>query len=76
MYRLKDIVITFTFVVFLVISLEAQEHREPATLAIGSRAPEFRLKGIDNKTYTLKSFSRAKILVIIFSAPHCPTAQA
>jgi len=76
MYRLKDKIIILTFFVFLGISLKAQEHKEPATLAIGSSAPEFRLKGIDNKIYTLKSFSRAKILVIIFSAPHCPTAQA
>ena len=38
---------------------------EPKTLAIGSAAPDFSLKGTDNKTYTLGSFIKNKILVII-----------
>jgi thiol-disulfide isomerase/thioredoxin len=46
------------------------------TLAIGSKAPAFSLKGIDGKTYTLASFNKYKILVIIFTCNHCPTAQA
>ncbi len=56
--------------------LIGQDHSEPKTLAIGSKAPDFRLKGVDGKVYTLRSFSKADILVVIFSAPHCPTAQA
>jgi len=56
--------------------LSAQEHETPKTLPLGSKAPDFRLKGVDDKIYTLKSFSKSDILVIIFSAPHCPTAQA
>ena len=46
------------------------------TLDIGAQAPSFSLPGIDGKTYTLNSFSKNKILVIIFTANHCPTAQA
>lgn len=46
------------------------------TLEIGSQAPDFNLSGIDGKNYNLSSFSDAKILVIIFTANHCPTAQA
>ena len=46
------------------------------TLDIGASAPYFSLPGIDGKTYTLKSFANAKVLVIIFSCNHCPTAQA
>jgi thiol-disulfide isomerase/thioredoxin len=34
------------------------------------------LPGIDERYYTLESFSDAKVLVIIFSCNHCPTAQA
>ncbi len=45
-------------------------------LAIGSTAPEFSLPGIDGRTYTLKDFSKARLLVIIFTCNHCPTAQA
>src|SRR6266498_5492242 len=46
------------------------------TLAIGSKAPAFSLKGVEGKTYSLTSFSKYKILVIIFTCNHCPTAQA
>ncbi len=51
-------------------------HPEPQTLTPGSKAPDFSLPGVDGKTYTLKSFEKAKALVIIFSCNHCPTAQA
>jgi len=46
------------------------------TLSVGSKAPSFSLKGVDGKTYSLASFSKYKILVIIFTCNHCPTAQA
>jgi thiol-disulfide isomerase/thioredoxin len=46
------------------------------TLAIGASAPDFSLPGIDGKTYTLSSFKDAKILIIIFTCNHCPTAES
>ena len=49
---------------------------EYKTLEIGASAPEFKLPGIDGKTYTLASFADAKILAIVFTCNHCPTAQA
>lgn len=49
---------------------------DPVTLAIGTKAPDFKLPGVDGKTYTLASFSKAKLLVIVFTCNHCPTAQA
>lgn len=51
-------------------------HADPVTLGIDKAAPDFNLKGTDGKQYSLQSFSKAKVLVIIFSANHCPTAQA
>jgi thiol-disulfide isomerase/thioredoxin len=45
-------------------------------LAIGDAAPDFRLPGVDGRTYTLKSFASARVLVVIFTCNHCPTAQA
>ncbi len=54
----------------------AVEETEHPTLKIGSPAPDFSLPGIDGKTYSLKDFAQAKILVIVFTAVHCPTAQA
>jgi peroxiredoxin len=49
---------------------------EHPTLQIGAAAPDFKLPGIDGKTYTLASFKNANILVIVFTCNHCPTAQA
>ena len=46
------------------------------TLEIGSKAPDFKLPGVDGKTYSLASFKTANILVIVFTCNHCPTAQA
>ncbi|HEX3877693.1 MAG TPA: redoxin family protein [Bryobacteraceae bacterium] len=45
------------------------------TLAIGSKAPDFSLPGIDGKTHTLADYSSAKVLAVIFTCNHCPTAQ-
>ncbi len=38
----------------------------------GSGAPNFQLKGIDEKTYTLHSFKHHKGIVLIFMCNHCP----
>ena len=57
--------------------LSAQNtHQEPKTLEIGQQAPDFNLKGTDGRMYGLNAFSKAKVLIVIFSANHCPTAQA
>jgi peroxiredoxin len=44
-------------------------------LPLGSSAPDFNLPGIDGKNWTLKDFADAKILVVVFTCNHCPTAQ-
>jgi len=46
------------------------------TLPIGAAAPDFRLPGVDGKMYGLQNFAGAKVLVVIFTCNHCPTAQA
>jgi peroxiredoxin len=47
----------------------------PPTLATGASAPDFALPGIDGKTYHLADFASSKILAIVFTCDHCPTAQ-
>ncbi len=44
-------------------------------LAIGAKAPDFSLPGIDGKNHTLAEYSAAKVLAIVFTCNHCPTAQ-
>jgi peroxiredoxin len=45
------------------------------TLAIGSQAPDFALPGVDGKMHKLSDYAAAKVLVIVFTCDHCPTAQ-
>ncbi len=45
-------------------------------LPIGSSAIDFRLKGIDGKTYSMKDFADKKAVVVMFSCNHCPYVQA
>jgi peroxiredoxin len=51
----------------------ADEH---PTLSIGAQAPDFSLPGVDGKTYSLKDFKKANVLMVVFTCVHCPTAQA
>jgi peroxiredoxin len=53
----------------------AEEAPAHLTLALGSAAPDFSLPGIDGKTHTLAEYKAAKVLVIVFTCDHCPTAQ-
>lgn len=50
-----------------------EAHPEP--LAIGAKAPDFCLPGIDGKAHCLAEYADSKILVIVFTCNHCPTAQ-
>lgn len=45
------------------------------TLALGSSAPDFSLPGIDGKTHKLNEYAKAKVLAVVFTCNHCPTAQ-
>src|SRR6267143_44651 len=45
-------------------------------LPLGSIAVDFQLKGVDGKTYSLKSLADKKALAIVFSCNHCPYVQA
>ncbi len=53
----------------------AQEEQTVPALAIGAPAPDFCLQGIDDKTHCLKDYASSKVLVVIFTCNHCPTAQ-
>ncbi len=56
--------------------LPVTTNEDHPTLPIGSRAPDFKLPGADGKTYSLASFNKSSLLLIVFTCNHCPTAQA
>jgi thiol-disulfide isomerase/thioredoxin len=49
---------------------------DPKPLALGSPAPDFDLPGVDGKNHNLADYKDAKLLCIVFTCNHCPTAQA
>src|ERR1044072_7509604 len=73
---MKKQLLYLLLMVFVLPAMAQSHHPEPKTLAIGAAAPAFSLKGTDGKTYSLSSFAKAKVLAIVFSCNHCPTAQA
>src|SRR5438445_5333293 len=75
MMRVNHLVVA-AIAYFIIASVNARGAENPSTLDIGESAPDFKLPGVDGKTYTLKDFADAKILCIIFTCNHCPTAQA
>ena len=45
-------------------------------LNTGEKSPDFKLKGIDNKIYSLKDFDSSKSLLVVFICNHCPYVRA
>ena len=45
-------------------------------LSIGSKAPDFNLKGVDGNMHRLDEYKDSEVLVVVFTCNHCPTAQA
>ena len=39
---------------------------------LGTLAPDFNLRGVDDKMYSLKSFKDKDVLVVLFICNHCP----
>ena len=63
------------FVAVLALALSVPAADQPPTLAIGSKAPDFTLPGVDDRNYSLKDFAASKVLAIVFTCNHCPSAQ-
>jgi thiol-disulfide isomerase/thioredoxin len=53
----------------------AREQNQHPTLKIGWPAPDFSLRGIDDKFHSLAEYADAPILAIAFISNHCPASQ-
>jgi len=76
MARCDRHILIVTLLVLLVTGMGRAAPEEIKTLAIGASAPNFALPGVDGKIHRLADYAQAKVLVIIFTCNHCPTAQA
>lgn len=60
----------------LVLATASMAAQPPPVMPTGAQVPDFKLPGIDGKTWTLADFKDAKALVLIFTCNHCPDAVA
>ncbi len=68
--------LTFLFLTAFLSFAEAADPAGFKTLEIGDAAPDFKLPGVDGKDWSLADFAKSKLLAILFTCNHCPTAQA
>ena len=57
-----------------ILQLQGAEQAHP-TLPLGANAPDFNLPGVDGRNWKLSDFKDAKVLAVVFTCNHCPTAQ-
>ena len=72
MHKLLSLLVASCFLASVAVA--ADPKIEP--LPIGADAPAFDLPGIDGRNWALKDFKDSKVLVVVFTCVHCPTAQA
>lgn len=53
----------------------ADEPGKIVTLAPGAAAPDFDLPGVDGKNHRLADYADARLLAVVFTCNHCPSAQ-
>ncbi|HCO92805.1 MAG TPA: redoxin [Phycisphaerales bacterium] len=69
-------VLAAIILLFLAPEFSRSAQQKVKTLEIGRQAPDFNLPGVDGRNYRLADFADAKVLVVVFTCNHCPTAQA
>ena len=69
-------VLAAIILLFLAPEFSRSAQQKAKTLEIGRQAPDFNLPGVDGRNYRLADFADAKVLVVVFTCNHCPTAQA
>lgn len=76
MHRPTCIAVAVALITVLATGTASTAPEEIKPLEIGAKAPDFALPGVDGKVHRLADYDKAKILVVVFTCNHCPTAQA
>ncbi len=74
--KIRQLITALILVFFNLFTFGQDAHPQPKTLEPGAKAPDFSLPGTDDKIHKLSDFADSKVLVVVFSCNHCPTAQA
>jgi peroxiredoxin len=58
------------------IDLESEMPADARRLKLGDGAPDFHLKGVDGRHYSLADFKESPLLMVAFLSNHCPYSHA
>ena len=58
------------------VDLESELPSDAHHLGLGDDAPDFSLRGVDGKMYSLADFKSVPILMVVFLSNHCPYSHA
>ena len=58
------------------IDLASELPADAHIMKLGEAAPDFHLKGVDGKFYSLADFKSAPVLMVVFLSNHCPYSHA
>jgi thiol-disulfide isomerase/thioredoxin len=72
---IRQIIFAWLLLFTLSVAAYAVDDADVITLKPGAKAPAFDLPGVDGRNWKLSDFDSSKILVVIFTCNHCPTAQ-
>lgn len=72
----KNRIMSAAMAALFLVNLSWAPPQQVKTLEIGAKAPDFNLPGVDGKMHRLAEYDNAKVLVVVFTCNHCPTAQA
>ena len=56
--------------------LASEAPADTHALKLGDPAPDFSLRGVDDRTYSLADFKDAPVLMVVFLSNHCPYSHA
>ena len=64
------------YLISLVPKVDVVKTISSQVLNTGEQSPNFELKGVDNKVYSLKDFDSSNSLIVVFICNHCPYVRA
>jgi peroxiredoxin len=64
-----------SLVLISIMSLALYAQTSHPILAVGSKAPDFALPGVDGRIHKLSDYANSPVLVVVFTCDHCPIAQ-
>lgn len=72
---MRNMLLPLALLAPLLASLALAQDKYPDPLPLGAAAPDFTLPGVDGRDWSLADFSASKLLLVVFTCNHCPTAQ-